>query len=101
MSRPLVAVLGGGANPEHEVSLASAAGIGQALTASGYRVERLTVERDGSWSDSAGERLMFSAAVDLLASCAVVFPAVHGPGERTARWPRCAIWPGCPMWAQA
>ncbi|MFT4010704.1 MAG: D-alanine--D-alanine ligase family protein [Nocardioidaceae bacterium] len=74
-----VAIVGGGANPEHEVSLASAEGIGGALRETGYDVVALTIARDGKWHDSAGAPLSFAAAVDLLQSCAVVVSALHGP----------------------
>mgnify|MGYP002380501137 CR=1 FL=1 len=74
MSR--VAVVGGGASPEHEVSLASAAGVAGALRAAGHEVVELTVGGDGSWH---GEGIAGLAdAVAVLASCAAVFPALHG-----------------------
>jgi len=43
-----VAVIGGGQNCEHEVSLASAAAVGVALEHAGYHVVRLTVAADGT-----------------------------------------------------
>lgn len=72
-----VAVVGGGANVEHDVSLASAAAVRAAL-ASAHDVVELTVGRDGSWS-SSGEALTFARAVELVATCDVLVPAVHGP----------------------
>lgn len=77
-ARVRVAVIGGGANCEHDVSLASAASVADALDPQRYDVVRLTIGRDGGWR--LGERrLALSAAVALLESCDVAFPLVHGP----------------------
>src|SRR3712207_1955684 len=76
--RTRVAVLGGGQSCEHDVSVASAAGIAAALDDADYDVVGLTIGRDGTWSD--GDRgLDLATAVDLLRTCAVVVPALHGP----------------------
>lgn len=75
MSR--VAVIGGGANCEHEVSLASAAGVADAL-ADRYDVVRLTVGPDGTWRDGEGP-IGLAGAVRLLGTCDVAVPVVHGP----------------------
>ncbi|MDA4890360.1 ATP-grasp domain-containing protein [Streptomyces sp. MS2A] len=86
-----IAVIGGGANVEHEVSAASAAGVADALERRGYAVDRLTIGRDGIWRGpdpapaAAGETAHTSATASLAAALAVigaadaVFPAVHGP----------------------
>ncbi len=74
-----VAVVGGGANAEHEVSLGSAAGIAGALGESGYQVLALTIARDGTWHDGAGTPMSLAAAVGALQSCGAVVPALHGP----------------------
>jgi len=74
-----VAVIGGGQNCEHEVSLASAAGIADALDPARYRAVRLTIARDGSWHDEFGTELGLAAAVTVLQSCTVAVPALHGP----------------------
>ncbi len=79
MGRAMVAVVGGGANAEHEVSLASAAAIARALAEAGYDVTALTIRPDGSWQDQAGDALGLSTVVELLQACAVVLPALHGP----------------------
>jgi len=71
-----VAVVGGGANAEHDVSLASAAAVRAALAPT-HDVVELTVARDGSWS-SGGRALTFAQAVGLVATCDVLLPAVHG-----------------------
>jgi D-alanine-D-alanine ligase len=77
-----VAVLGGGRSSEHEVSLASAAGIAAALDSDRYDVVTVTIGRDGTWSSSDG-RLAAAApfeAMRALAGVDVVFPALHGVG---------------------
>lgn len=72
-----VAVVGGGANAEHDVSLASAAAACAALAAT-HDVVPLTIERDGTWSTD-GMPLSFPQAVAVLTTCDVLLPAVHGP----------------------
>lgn len=75
-----VAVIGGGTSCEHDVSLASAAGIAEALATAGHVPVRLTIDRAGEWRDHGGRPLGLTGAVAVLRSCAVVVPAVHGPG---------------------
>ncbi|MDX6233262.1 MAG: D-alanine-D-alanine ligase [Nocardioidaceae bacterium] len=84
MSRLRVAVIGGGQNCEHEVSLASASSVAAALDPAVHDVVPLTIGLDGAWSDlsgplgtSAGDSL--AAAVALIEGCDVVLPIVHGP----------------------
>ncbi|MEI5673548.1 MULTISPECIES: D-alanine--D-alanine ligase family protein [unclassified Nocardioides] len=67
-----VAVIGGGASCEHDVSLASAAGVADALEER-YDVVRLTVGRAGEWEGG------LPAAVAQLQRCDAVVPVVHGP----------------------
>lgn len=67
-----VAVIGGGASCEHDVSLASAAGVADAL-AERHDVVRLTIGRDGSWEGG------LPAAIASIQSCDVAFPVLHGP----------------------
>lgn len=74
-----VAVIGGGQNCEHDVSIASAESVGAALRASGHTVTELTIERDGGWREG-NNPTSASGAVAVLESVDVVFPAVHGPG---------------------
>jgi D-alanine-D-alanine ligase len=77
--RTRVAVIGGGQNCEHDVSLASADGVAGALDPASYDVVRLTVGREGTWRDR-GQRPMGLAGVgQILRGCDVVFPMVHGP----------------------
>ena len=82
-----VAVIGGGRNCEHAVSLASAASVRAALDPAAYDVLALTIGPDGRWhrGDGSGRPLgvtpvaSLAAAVALLGDCDVVFPVVHGP----------------------
>ena len=78
-TRTRVAVVGGGQSCEHEVSLASAAAIAGSLDATGHDVVRLVVDPHGEWRDHEQRPLGLARAVDLLRSCAVVVPAMHGP----------------------
>ena len=79
-ARIRVAVVGGGANAEHDVSLASAAAVCAHLPAAAYDVVPLTIGRDGSWRDRGRHPLGIHGAISVLASCDVVFPALHGAG---------------------
>ncbi|QDW63496.1 D-alanine--D-alanine ligase [Oerskovia sp. KBS0722] len=83
-ARLRVAVIGGGQSCEHDVSLATAASIGDALEARDVDVVRLTIGQDGRWSDTHGQLgdgvgVSLTAAVGILSGCDVAFPAVHGP----------------------
>ena len=77
--RVRVAVVGGGAGCEHEVSLASATAIRGALAADSYDVVELTIDREGVWRDRELRPLGLTGAVQVLRSCDVALPAVHGP----------------------
>jgi len=79
-----VVVIGGGQNSEHDVSLASAAGMSAALRRRGFTVDEITIGRDGCWShasESLGQTQARSmqAALGLIAGADAVLPAVHGP----------------------
>ncbi len=74
-----VAVIGGGQNCEHEVSLASAAAVAAALAETGYDVVRLTIGAEGTWRDGGGRPRRIAAALSVLSSCDAVVPVVHGP----------------------
>ncbi|MGV8883876.1 MAG: D-alanine--D-alanine ligase family protein [Rhodoglobus sp.] len=78
MTRLRVAVIGGGQNPEHTVSLASAASVAGALTPHRYDVVALTIDRDGEWRDAAGLARGVGEAMRILSTCDVVIPLVHG-----------------------
>jgi D-alanine-D-alanine ligase len=72
-----VAVIGGGQNCEHSVSLASAASVARGLAGT-HDVVSLRIGTDGSWR-SAGSVLGLAGAVEVLRSCDVAFPVLHGP----------------------
>ncbi|TDC49111.1 D-alanine--D-alanine ligase [Jiangella ureilytica] len=75
-----VAVVGGGQNCEHEVSLASAAAVAGALETAGYTVVRLTIDRDGGWRHGDdGCPVDLADAIHVLRTCDVAVPALHGP----------------------
>jgi len=74
-----IAVIGGGTSCEHEVSLASAAGVAEALGFAGYTVHPLTIDRAGCWADGCGTVIGLDGAVRVLRSCAVAVPMLHGP----------------------
>jgi D-alanine-D-alanine ligase len=80
-----VAVIGGGQNCEHDVSLASAASVRAALDPATYDAVALTILRDGRWLGPDDEPLgssapdSLAAALRVLAGCDVVVPLVHGP----------------------
>lgn len=73
-----VAVIGGGQNCEHAVSLASAASVAAALDPARYEIVRLTIESSGDWT-TADQSLGLAGAVEILADCDVVLPILHGP----------------------
>jgi len=79
MNSVRVAVIGGGTSCEHDVSLASAAGVAEALRSAGYAVESLTIDRVGGWLDAAGCPVGLAGAVEVLRCCTVAVPMLHGP----------------------
>lgn len=90
--RTRVAVIGGGENCEHDVSLASAASVAAALDPTAYDVVRLTIGRDGTWRDRGLRPIGLSGAAQVLRGCDVVFPVVHGPrGEDGALAALCEL----------
>ena len=77
--RTRIAVIGGGQNCEHDVSLASAAAAVAALDPARYQVVALTIGLDGGWRDDRDRPIGLAAAVELLRDCGVALPLVHGP----------------------
>lgn len=73
-----VTVIGGGANDEHEVSLASAAAVTRALRSLGDDAVPLTIGRDGTWRHTDGPPLTPADAVAVLTGCDAAFPVLHG-----------------------
>ncbi|WP_433330911.1 D-alanine--D-alanine ligase family protein [Spirillospora sp. CA-294931] len=96
MTRRIV-VIGGGENAEHDVSLATASGIAQALHSGGFDVDELVIDRDGLWRrgpEVLGSRAAGSlaAALSVIEGADVVFPAIHGPsGEDGTLAALCAL----------
>jgi len=98
--KPRVAVIQGGRSSEHEISLASAQSVVEALEGEGYEVVKVEIDREGRWALGPSNRLSLSsqAAPQLeapgetlpvpasdgavpatLASVDVVLPILHGP----------------------
>jgi D-alanine-D-alanine ligase len=90
--RTRVAVIGGGQSCEHDVSLASAASVAAALDPAAYDTVPLTIDRDGTWRDRRLRPIGLGGATQVLRSCDVVFPVVHGPrGEDGALAALCEL----------
>ncbi len=73
-----VAVIGGGANDEHDVSLASAAAVVRAVRTLGLTAVPLTIDRRGGWRLDDLGAVLPAQAIARLASCDVAFPVLHG-----------------------
>jgi D-alanine-D-alanine ligase len=71
-----IAVVMGGASPEHDVSLASGKGIVKAVELLGHLAIPLVIDAEGNWMDGQHE------AIELLQACDVTIPALHGEGGR-------------------
>lgn len=69
-----VAVVMGGASPEHDVSLASGKGIVKAVELLGHMAIPLVIDAEGNWLDGQHE------AIEILQACDVTIPALHGEG---------------------
>src|SRR4051794_29482295 len=72
-----VAVLAGGRSSEHDVSLASAASVRDALQRAGHETLALEIGRDGRWS-CEGRPVALTPGGGLLGAD-VAFPVLHGP----------------------
>ena len=91
-----VAVIGGGQNCEHEVSLASAAAVAAALDHAGYDVVPLTIGADGTLARRRRPAARSGRRRRILRGCDVVVPVVHGPrGEDGTLAALCEL-AGCP-----
>jgi D-alanine-D-alanine ligase len=98
--KPRVAVIQGGRSSEHEISLASAESVVEALEGEGYEVVKVEIDREGGWAlepstslsltsqgapqlAAPGETLPVPASDGAvpatLASVDVVLPILHGP----------------------
>lgn len=69
-----VAVVMGGASPEHQVSVASGKGILKAVELLGHTAIPLVIDAAGNWQDGQHE------AIEILQACDVTIPALHGEG---------------------
>jgi D-alanine-D-alanine ligase len=69
-----VAVVMGGASPEHQVSVASGKGILKAVELLGHTAIPLVIDAEGNWQDGQHE------AIEILQACDVTIPALHGEG---------------------
>lgn len=96
MSALRVAVVGGGPSAEHEVSLASAAGVVTALRERGHDAVPLTLEADGSWSDPEGRLIGLPGVLQLMRTCDAVLPMVHGRGGEDGALPALIGFAGVP-----
>ena len=87
MSRRLrVALLAGGRSSEHEISLASARSVLEALDPARYEVVQIGIGRDGRWELGTGETAAETLPVpyaggplERLGRVDVVLPILHGP----------------------
>lgn len=93
MSRIRVAVIAGGRSSEHEISLASARSVLEALDPARYEVTQVAIGRDGRWAlgpapsnrllqGSVSETLPVladSKPAEALGAVDVVLPVLHGP----------------------
>ena len=90
-ARLRVAVLAGGRSSEHEISLASARSVVEALDPERYETQTIEIGRDGAWAlppasgtaaiPQAGGTLPIPtrSTVSALGAVDVVFPILHGP----------------------
>ncbi|MFD7154037.1 D-alanine--D-alanine ligase [Kribbella sp. NPDC059898] len=74
-----VAIVMGGASPEHQVSLASGRGIAKAVDLLGHTAIPLVIDAEGNWQDGQHE------AIEILQACDVTIPALHGEGGEDGR----------------
>jgi D-alanine-D-alanine ligase len=83
-------------NAEHDVSLATATAVAEALRSRGFDVDELTIDRHGMWrrgADALGSQATSSlaAALRVIERADVVFPAVHGPSGDGTSAALCAL----------
>jgi D-alanine-D-alanine ligase len=97
VNRRRIAVVLGGRSSEHEISVASARSVIDALTETGHDVVTVAIDRSGRWELASGEtrelsspprgelgsgapdRLPSRDVATTLADVDVVFPVLHGP----------------------
>ncbi len=76
MSKLRVAVIFGGTNTEHEVSLVSTRAVIDNLDKNKYDIIPIKITKDNKWVDEQGKGLN---PYDLPKLCDLVFPLLHGP----------------------
>lgn len=93
-----VPVLMGGVSLEHEVSLSSGQGVIQALNASRYNPEPVTILKDGRWRFGSDAPVTIIDALQRLNSlnAACIFLALHGPNGEDGRIQGMLDFLGCP-----
>jgi len=74
-----VAVLAGGRSSEHEISLASARSVLQALDPEAYDVVTVAIGRDGRWELEAGDASLTPAAIGRSVAETLPVPAANAP----------------------
>src|SRR5512141_865055 len=86
MARLKVAILAGGRSSEHEISLASARSVLEALDPESYDVVTVAIGRDGRWELGTGDGTVAETlpvpatnAPATLGAVDVVLPILHGP----------------------
>ncbi|MBX3311363.1 MAG: D-alanine--D-alanine ligase [Microbacteriaceae bacterium] len=79
-----IAVIGGGVSSEHDISYKSGKGIAANLDPELFESVFLYITREGIWADDTGKELAptpslsLAKALEIIAECAAVIPAVHG-----------------------
>jgi D-alanine-D-alanine ligase len=82
--KPRVAVIQGGRSSEHEISVASAESVVEALEGEGYEVVKVEIDREGRWALGPSNRLSLAsgAAPELEAEASNrLLLGSEGPGE--------------------
>ena len=91
MKRYRVAVIAGGRSSEHEISVASARSVIEALDPEKYEVKAIEIRRDGRWELGAGETPALDRPVaetlpvptgsvpEAIGQVDIVLPILHGP----------------------
>jgi D-alanine-D-alanine ligase len=89
-----IAVITGGRSSEHEISIASARSVADALATAGWEVVTVEIDRNGQWAlstsahelqppspldESSLSRLPGRSVASALGGVDVVFPVLHGP----------------------
>ena len=117
VSRIRVAVVAGGRSSEHEISLASARSVLEALDPARYEVTQIAIGRDGRWALGGGDEpaaleesvpvtqslpvLADSKPAEALAAVESSSRCCTAPSARTERCRGCSSWPTSPTSAPA